>query len=256
MKKRFLAFLVAALGITSSFPLFAEHEWTKVDNSTIENDLWTLNASWNNNGTLTLSGATPKDGSLTTLDVSEMNIGNKLLNSINSWQNSKIQTVKKLIIPYQMNSLTTEGNAIPGLEEICTPDGGHELSIKSWGKALVHTSNLTGDYVIKDIATPGNNNGGLYSCPLLTSVEFRGSYAAIPQLAAFLSYGIKSLSFVTTADVSGIPLGEEVQLKITVYVDNEAKYSGLSGKGIVTLDGTDLGTVTLAQVAEAGKAAL
>lgn len=56
--------------------------------------------------------------------------------------------------------------------------------------------------------------------------------------------------------VSGIPVGEEVQLKITVYVDNEAKYSGLSGKGIVTLDGTDLGTVTLAQVSEAGKAAL
>ena len=203
MKKYFSSVLAAAISTLLLTPASAEHEWTKVDNSTIENDLWTLNASWNN-GALTLNGATPKDGSLTTLDVSEMNIGGKLLNSINSWQNNKIQTVKKLIIPYQMNNFTTEGNAIPGIEEICTPDGGHELSIKSWGKALVHTSNLTGDYVIKDIATPGNNNGGLYSCPLLTSVEFRGSYAAVPPLAAFLSYGIKSLSFVTTADVSGI----------------------------------------------------
>ena len=59
-------------------------------------------------------------------------------------------------------------------------------------------------YVIKDIATAGNGNGALYSCPLLTSVEFRGSYAAIPPKAAFLSYGIKALAFVTTANVSGI----------------------------------------------------
>lgn len=201
MKKLLLA--VVALCAMSILPAFAEHEWTKVDNSTIENDLWTLKASWNS-GALTLNGATPKDGSLTTLDVSEMNIGDKALNSINSWQNTNIRTVKKLIIPYEMNNFTTENSAIPSLEEICTPDGGHELSIKSWAKALVHTSNLTGDYVIKDIATPGNNNGGLYSCPLLTSVEFRGSYAAIPPKAAFLSYGIKSLAFVTSADVSGI----------------------------------------------------
>ena len=206
MKKFFSSVLAAAISTLLLTPASAEHEWS-VNGSVIENDLWTLNASWNN-GTLTLNGATAKDGSLTTLDVSEMNIGDKLLNSINCWQNKNIQTVKKLIIPYEMNNITTEVNAIPSLEEICTPDGGHEFSVKSWGKSIFNNTKLAGDYVVNGIATFGaasNGNGAFYNCPLLNSLEFNGTYSAIYQNVAFLSYGLKSISFNTTETITEIP---------------------------------------------------
>ena len=204
MKKFFSSVLAAAISTLLLTPASAEHEWS-VNGSVIENDLWTLTASWNN-GALTLSGATPKDGSLTTLDVSEMNIGGKLLNSINSWQNSNILTVKKLIIPYTMSNFSTEVNALPALEEICTPDGGHELSIGSWGKTIINTAKLSGDYVIKDVTSLGSQNqGGIMSCYDLTSLEFRGSYATISPSAAFLNCGLKSISFNTTGAITTIP---------------------------------------------------
>lgn len=204
MKKLLLA--VVALCAMSILPAFAEHEWSDNGN-VIENDLWTLNASWSS-GTLTLNGATPKDGSLTTLDVSEMNIGGTALNSINSWQGKNIQTVKKLIIPSQLNNLTTEGSAIPSLEEVCTSDGGHEFSVKNWGKSIFNNTKLAGDYVVNGIATFGaanNGNGAFYNCPLLNSLEFNGTYSAIYQNVAFLSYGLKSISFNTTGTITEIP---------------------------------------------------
>lgn len=206
MKKYFSSVLAAAISTLLLTPASAEHEWS-VNGSVVENDLWTLNASWSD-GTLTLNGATPKDGSLTTLDVSEMNIGNKLLNSINSWQGKNIQTVKKLIIPSQLNNLTTEGSAIPSLEEVCTSDGGHEFSVKSWGKSIFNNTKLAGDYVVNGIATFGaanNGNGAFYNCPLLNSLEFNGTYSVIYQNVAFLSYGLKSISFNTTETITEIP---------------------------------------------------
>lgn len=204
MKKLLLA--VAAVAAMSILPAFADHEWS-VNGGVVENDLWSLNASWSN-GALTLNGATPKDGSLTTLDVSEMTIDGKLLNSINSWQGKNIQTVKKLIIPSQLNNLTTEGSAIPSLEEVCTSDGGHEFSVKNWGKSIFNNTKLAGDYVVSGIATFGaanNGNGAFYNCPLLNSLEFNGTYSAIYQNVAFLSYGLKSISFNTTETITEIP---------------------------------------------------
>lgn len=199
--------LAAVLSLGSAPSALAEHEWTKVDSSTIENDLWTLAASWNN-GQLTLNGATPKDGSLTTLDVSEMTIDGKALHTIQAWQNKNITTIKKLVVPYELNGFTTEVGAIPDLEEICTPDGGHELSIKSWGKSIVNKSDLTGDYVVSNITDFGAASGGsgaFYECPNLTGVTFLGSYSVIREKVVFLSAGIKSIDFETTASISEIP---------------------------------------------------
>ena len=207
MSKRLLTGLASVISSCLIATAFAEHEWTKVDSSTIENDLWTLGASWNN-GQLTLNSATPKVDGLTTLDLSEMSIGGKALNTIQAWQNKNITTVKKLVVPYQLNGFTTEVNAIPGLEEICTPDGGHELSIQGWGKSIVNKSNLAGDYVVKGITKFGADSGGsgaFYNCPGVTGAAFIGSFPVIRENAVFLSTGVKSIAFETTATITEIP---------------------------------------------------
>lgn len=196
--------LAAVLSLGSAPSAFAEHEWA-VNGSVIENDLWTLKASWNN-GTMTLSGATPKVAGLTELDVSGMVLYSKPLSSINCWGSAGIKTVKKLIIPDTMTNLTIENGGMTTLEELCSVDGGHELSINLWGKGIATKTAITGEYVIKDVTNMSAQKSGAFAwCPNLTSVEFRGSFPSIGEQLVFGSTGLKSLAFMTTSTITITP---------------------------------------------------
>ena len=200
MKKLLLA--VVALCAMSILPAFAEHEWSKVDNSTIENDLWRLNASWNN-GTLNLSGATPKVDGLTTLDISNMILENKQVSTLTCWAASKISTVKKLVIPYSMSSFTVSNGGMVGLEEICTPDGGHTLSISTWNggnsNGIASGSKISGAYVVNGIGSGTMPNNAFAECASLQSLEMNGSFSAIGQKVAYECVALKSLSLALRA---------------------------------------------------------
>lgn len=207
MKKLLLA--VAALCAMSFLPAFAEHEWS-VNGNVIENDLWTLNASWNGgNGTLGLSGATPKVDGLTTLDISNMILGGKQMSTLTCWAASKISTVKKLVIPYTMSSFTVSNGGISNLEEICTPDGGHTFSISTWnggnGNGIASGSKISGAYVVNGIGSGTMPNNAFAECASLQSLEMNGSFSAIGERSAYACYALESLAFNTTGTITAIP---------------------------------------------------
>ena len=205
MKKYFSSVLAAAISTLLLTPASAEHEWT-VNGSFVENDLWTLTATWNN-GTLNLSGATPKVDGLTTLDVSNMILWNKQVSTLTCWAASKISTVKKLVIPYSMSSFTVSNGGISSLEEICTPDGGHVFSISTWngGNGIASGSKISGAYVINGIGTGTMPNNAFASCALLQSLEMNGSFSAIGEKPAYGCYALESLAFNTTETITAIP---------------------------------------------------
>lgn len=204
MKKYFSSVLAAAISALLLTPASAEHEWS-VNGSVIENDLWSLNNGWSS-GTLTLSSATPKVDGLTTLDVSEMKLNNTQLKSINCWGSAKITTVKKLVIPDTMTNMTIENGGMPTLEELCTADGGHELSINTWGKGIATKTAITGEYVIKDVSNmSAQKNGAFALCPNITGVEFIGTFSSIGEQLVFGSTGLKSLALTTTSKITATP---------------------------------------------------
>lgn len=202
MKEYLSSVLAAAFSALLLTPASAEHEWS-VNGSFVENDLWTLTASWSN-GSLTLAGATPKVDGLTTLDVSEMNIGGKALSTFNCWNGKNISSIKKLIIPDRKIVFNIQDKGIPSLEELCTPneDHPHQLSISSWNGGIVSSAALAGDYQIVDVSTFGKKT--FYETKI-NNVTVDGTFSSLDENAFLLCYDLKSAVITTTGNITSLP---------------------------------------------------
>ena len=213
MKKRFLAFLVAVLGITSSFPLFAEHEWG-IDKSTatwgLSNDLWRVDGSFNNN-CLSISTVTPtaSNPDPTTLDISGLHgftYNGKPLNQIQCWNNSPTCAgIKSLVISDQTyTSFVCRNSQMPDLEEVRTPnaDYPHRFSINTLAQGALNCQKLEGDYEFVDVTSIVKE---AFNGIKASSFRLSGSFSKLETKTFFASHKIKSIDLVTSGVITSLP---------------------------------------------------
>lgn len=212
MKKFFSSVLAAVFSICMFTPASAEHEWG-IDKSTgtwgLSNDLWRVDGSLNN-GSLTITSATPKDGNPdpSTLDVSGLygfdKYNNKPYYDFVCW-NGSFAEIKTLIISDQTyTKFVCRGAQMPNLVEVKTPDvdNPHRFSIKSLAQGALNCPKLEGDYEFVDVEgiTKESFNGVGAS-----GFKLSGSFSKLETKTFFASHKIKSIDLVTSGVITSLP---------------------------------------------------